>query len=574
MKGWGVPLLFLAFASSVEAYPIFFACDSNGRARDVLTTKEIQAKVLAALAAPGGGTQEINEICKGEAECFSVLKQALLLTQDSLAAANAIYEEEVAKIEATLTSLEADLKVDRSISSTAKGLVVMANSVNECRKAQIGLDPGMFYYEGHPATDSTNGLDVFVQSRIDNEYLFVSGIGKTDDRNRQIDYDQIGTVIRDAVASNVDPYMALSVAMMEAGKPEPFALDLAPSVEMIGCPLKKIGSIDDNNTEAFAAKAKELRASGQPFFYSWGTFYSFTPKVSEGGSTGRLYSQMQKAKSAESAWIISDEPGYACVQNEGAFVTNAKGQLVQSFNDDYSDSTFQKSKACCMKIPYLSSRVFTAMANTAMGDRLKGGGGDPAMTIQGFNGYGVIGMTEKKGVGAFRYGMRMRDYPQYGAQAMDFLLNSFMTNPLVRTLVEKAESDYGNRPKHILCSGKTPGTYAVDSEKYVNQQKAMKRLTTVIGKEWGEMSGLERALIRHEYGFLDETWIGLHPATAPAVQELKNAKTEAAKWAIYRTKIYPERNTLGKTSLKSWKRLEDRQILEMRRKIMSAPAQR
>jgi len=278
--------------------------------------------------------------------------------------------------------------------------------------------------------------------------------------------------------------------------------------------------------------------------------------------------------------MIKDEPGFACVQNEGAFLVDSSGAVARSFSSAVPDSAYLKSKACCMRVPYLMDGVFTAMVNATLGDKLRGSG-DPAHRLQAFNGYGVIGMTEKKGVGAFRYGLKMSSQPQYGAQGMDFILNSFMNNLMIRSLVAQAESDYGNHPKNLVCAGKTPGTYAVDSDKYVNQQRAMKRLSTVIGKDWLAMTGLQRGLVRHEYEFVNDlkgqdhsNLSGGENARFQAAIDVLNSKSdESAKWEYYRTNVYPFRDPLGKTSMRSWSRLDDNEVLEIRRKIPRAPAQ-
>lgn len=567
---------FLALSGPAGAYPIFYSCDAAGRANDILDTKDIQAKVLSALSSPNSDS-EIAMLCRGQEECFAVLKQALLLTRSSAEAANRIYRKEVEAIDAKTAKLQADLKIDRAVPETAKNLIVMANAINECRKEQLGLLPGSFIYDGHAASDGDNGKDLFILHGVDNEYLLVSGIGKTDDKNRKTNYDAVGTVIRDAVAANVDPYMALAVAYLEAGKAEPFTLDPAPAIQLMGCATERIATLNDADSDRLAAKEDELRSSGQPFFYNWGTFYRMTPAVSASATATKFYALMNKVKGAEESEIIRDEPGLACVQNEGAFLAKANGEVVETYG---SDADFRKAKACCIKIPYLSSRIFSVMSNFALGEKLKGGG-DPAQMLQGFNGYGVIGITEKAGVGAFRYGMRMRDQPQYGAQGMDFILNSFMNNPMIREFVRRAEDEYGNRPKSLICAGKSPGTYAFDSERYVDLQRGMKRLNTVIGKSWGAMSGLERDLVRWEYGFVNDLKGKDHPnlsvaenrAFQAAIGELNRLGDETAKWNFYRSNVYPYRDTLGKTSMRSWRRLDDAQILEIRRKILAAPAQ-
>jgi hypothetical protein len=156
-----------------------------------------------------------------------------------------------------------------------------------------------------------------------------------------------------------------------------------------------------------------------------------------------------------------------------------------------------------------------------------------------------------------------------------------MNNPMIRELVRREEENYGIHPKSLICAGKPDGTYLLDSNKYVDMQRGMKRLNTVIGKSWGEMSGLERALVRHEYGFVND-WKGKdHPKLSAtenrvfqaAIARLNEIGDEAAKWSHYRSNVYPYRDTLGKTSARSWKRLSDDQVSSHRERILEAPDQ-
>jgi hypothetical protein len=176
--------------------------------------------------------------------------------------------------------------------------------------------------------------------------------------------------------------------------------------------------------------------------------------------------------------------------------------------------------------------------------------------------------------------MKMSDYPQYGAQGMDFILNDFMTNPEIRDLVESKEKKYGHFPKSVLCSGKKSGTYAVDSDKYLDMQKKMKRLATVIGRGWSSLSTHEKGMVRHEYEFLADLEPG-NPKLDPeddrklqaAIQQLGRISDDSAKWDYYRKAAYPYRNTLYKTSTRSWKRFSDDQILEFRQRILDGKDQ-
>jgi hypothetical protein len=581
--------LLLASLSTAEAYPIFYSCDSNGRANDTLDTKDIQKKVLAALATPSSDS-EIAEICKGEAECFSVMKQAFFLTVDSTATVNRLFEAEVAEIEARKAELAEDLKIDSSISATARNLIVMANAINDCRISQQNRDPLDFAVQNRYETDRSSGYDIFLLHGVNNEYNPVMGIGRDEKSTHKLDYDQISNVIHQAVASNFDPYTALAISFLESGQPKTFVLDMAPSVEMLGCKTTPVAKLNDENKASVDAKEAQLRASGQSFIYTWGTFSTFTPDGGKPDShanknTREIYAQMQRTKGKTNQKIEYDGPSLACFQNEGGFLAKADGTLVKNYNEQVSDSTFSVKKACCMRIPYASYTAFSAMANIHARNTVSRNE-DPMIAIQRFNGLGVIGLTEKAGVGAFRYGMQMSKDPQYGAQGMDFVVNSFMGNPAIRAIVAQAEEKYETKPKSILCAGKSAGTYSVDSEKYVDRQLAMKRLRTAVGKSWGDLGGLHQQMVAREFDFVTEftksgkSWQdypGLSRAENDQLRaaglQLSKITGSAAKWDYYQKNVYPYRDTLGKVSKYSWSRFTDKEIQDFRQRIKAAPSQ-
>ena len=116
---------------AAQAYPIFYKCDASGHVDDVLDSKDIREKVLALpLPTQADIDSKIAKICEDNAECFAILKQAFLLTQDTASAANELYEREVRKIEEKLR------KIGRTVSaSTAASASSAAQSVSNCGAA-------------------------------------------------------------------------------------------------------------------------------------------------------------------------------------------------------------------------------------------------------------------------------------------------------------------------------------------------------------------------------------------------------------------------------------------------------
>lgn len=546
-------------ANSVFAYPIFIACNADGTLRETLSTRDIQAAVLLATD-PSALDRKLTEICAGKADCFAILKQAFLLTQSSIEIANDLFEREVEKLEAKADELNE--QIDPSLSATAKNLVSMSNEIYACRKAQEGLEWGHTVYGRQTDRNSGAGLKVFMSHRVDNEYRFVSG---------KTDYEAMRRVIWKAVALGLDPYAALAVSYLESGKVEEFVLDPAPAMEMMGCPLEKLKVVNDSDQAQVDAVAQSM--SG-PFIYSWGTFYGVKYKTS---TNQVLYDMMKNNKASLNPEMGNDpgKPALACFNQEGPFLADEKsGEILWNQLEDPGAASVRE--ACCVRIPYASYTFFYALANRFVKDKLNASG-KPEEILQSFNGRTkLMGITEKKGVGAFRLGINTKTDPQYGYQGMDFILNSFMSNPVIRSEIADAEKFTGKKPKSLLCIGKGTTPYAIDSDYYLKKSKQTVRFAELAGKSWDGMTPLQKSLMRHEWTLMADAGSKRNPKHTDAeyadyqakLRAFASQSSDASKWAYYQQNLYPYRKTLYQTSMKSWSRLSDDDVRRHRAQIL------
>ncbi len=599
-------LVLVAFLSSpsVFAYPIFFKCE-GGRLEDVLDTRDIEKAVNLANLSESKLNSKLVEICAGRFECFEVLKQMLLLSQVTVEAAYEVLEKEIADLSTVAEAL--NTKISPDLPATAKQIISISNEIHACRKAQEGLDWNSFNLKTRePVAGVTSGEDVLIYHRLDNEYLHHSGIENSDEiLDRRKSQDSIGWVILDAVAADVDPYMALAVSFMEARRPNRLVLDPGTLLAEMNCGPKVVGRVDDSNKEAVAKKEKQLldkialeekkslEGGGVPakrktLVYSFGTFHEVFP-----GTYNPKNSKIVDVMVRNKDQYISgygDGPALACKQGRNVYLASQSGEILKVIGERVGELSV--ADACCMKIPYASEDVFAIAANVYLGHEVdshfskhKNSPEDTAliaaMAVQGFNGKGPIGLTEKKGVGGFRFGIDTSVDPQYGYQALDTVLNSFINNPMIRALVDYAEETMGRNPKSILCQGKGDGAFAVDSEYYAKKQKDIERLKPYRGKAWSQLGTLQKAAMVREMGFAMDSQNNSHSNLTPTEREsliqglraMAEVKTDAERWEVYRAKVYPYRSTLFKTSSKTWKRLEDAQVIEYRGRILNAPSQ-
>jgi hypothetical protein len=572
------------FASSVggvgkaEAYPIFFKCDANGGLSDVLTAPEIQEAIRGATQGLGSGQaatqKKILELCEGREECFSVLKQALLLTQVSVSAAEVEYRSEMKKLEALAARL--DQSIDPEVDRLTRDLYSMANEVYACRKTQEGL-PWQSFNHGQTKLYSDGsyvdgvGLSTFIQHRVDNEYLYVTGYKGEGQKGNQASFNLMWNIVELATISGLDPYAALAISYMESPTLRKIMLDPSTAMTMMGCSSKPVASVDDHDDSAIQRKTEELRRSGKAFYYNFGKFYEMGTGVATSSSSKRVAELMAKSKDRLS--VLSDEPALACFQNEGAFIADAKGAVIQDYGQK---GAFSLAKACCIRVPYASSDAFYLLANEFMRTKLNASG-KPEAVLQRFNGSTkLMGLNEKAGVGAFRLGLNLQKDPQYGYQGMDFILNSFLSNPSVRAVVEQVEDIHG-KTKSLLCSGRQAGAFAIDSDHFLEREKNSERFEALMGKSWEAMSGAEKRLMQHEWKLMLERKGARNAKHSDAqhadyrkkLDDFEKVGGDAAKWAYYRERIYPGyRRTLEQTSYRSWKRLTDEQVRDVRHSVV------
>lgn len=559
--------------STAEAYPIFFKCDSRGVLSDILTAPEIQQAIRESRSTQSMDDR-ITEICAGKAECFSILKQALLLTRVTVEAANGAYENEITKLEAKAASL--NQKIDPGVDRLTRNLYEMANEVYACRKSQENLPWKSFNY-GKTELDSDGnyvdgaGLSTFIQHRIDNNYRYASGYKNDTSPIHRAKYNDLWRIAEMAVISDIDPYTALAVTFMESAELKAVKLDPSTMMTMLGCESKRIRSVDDSNPTEIDRIASELRSRGVNFYYSYGAFYEMKNGVVDSETSRRITRLMKENRDRFD--VAADEPSYACQDDFGGFLTNMKGEVTE----DYGATGKKFAGACCIKIPYRSDHAFDLLANEFMRKRLNGAG-SPEKVLQSFNGgkATLMGINEKAGVGAFRLGINMVKDPQYGYQGADFILNNFMSNPSIRNMIEDIQRIHGKEPKGVLCSGRSAGPYAIDSNYYLEKQNDSERFAVLMRKSWSAMTEKEARLMRHEWSLMLKDTKGVeNPKISAPENKVYQSKlnafralgTDGEKWSYYKANLYSYRRTSGQTSKKSGLPMTDSQMRETREKL-------
>ncbi|MBL7715648.1 MAG: hypothetical protein JNL01_09290 [Bdellovibrionales bacterium] len=231
----------------------------------------------------------------------------------------------------------------------------------------------------------------------------------------------------------------------------------------------------------------------------------------------------------------------------------------------------------------------------------------PEFRLQSFLGFSPStgrGMTNT--VAPFRLGVNSCVDPNYGIQAMDYLVNTLHPHPKIAWWVQQAELAQKKSVPNLLCLGKKPGQYILDADAYlkkhfnsVRYQKLFDHYKTgkkafdiktpfdlnslmkeflevpyvkeILGKKVGEARLDSLALRYKSSSSVAYQWI-----ESPHMNE-KQIYNEAFEEYFSNPKLYEARNTLGKTSRMdspemTWERFTDAEFasaLEAVRKNMT-----
>lgn len=82
----------------------------------------------------------------------------------------------------------------------------------------------------------------------------------------------------------------------------------------------------------------------------------------------------------------------------------------------------------------------------------------------------VFGCTEKMDNPCLN-GIVMEDRPIYGAKVADLTLNSFLSNPQIKALVEESSLKINKPIKSMFCQHQGPGKHSVSKTAFLDEQK-------------------------------------------------------------------------------------------------------
>lgn len=436
-------LVLLIFSFQTFAYPIFFKCeDTKITFKDSFNDDDLFNRILQ--MEKGNRLELFNQWCGGVSQCLQDLDFIARLAQVSVETARRLFEEELQKMK-----MEFDAKDVSHLDIEEFSLLNESfTSLRACQEVKSQLNP----------EDFVSNERVLTPYPFYSNYMYATGCGGVDAQGcSPIDQSDLDRVIEESVVMGVDPYLVLSLSLMEGGTGEVGQLYLDPIgiMDSIGCSGEQIGN---------GARPDEA-------LNSYGTSYIVNSEVK------RIPSLQGKLSAYFNTFNIEKEEG------NSFYCYNVRGSEEPSvFERPQSDS-------CCLDLGFKTSVDSSDQIQHALTyqfvDKITRspfrGRSDPAWRAQRYNGYTDL-MGAAESVSPWRAGVNYYESPAYGYQTMDFILNALMFNPYISSKVEEMGQKHGDDWDSLLCKGKRDGTYYVDSDYYFNQHKDSPRLEAVYNK--------------------------------------------------------------------------------------------
>ncbi len=507
--------LLLSLSAQVMAFPLYYKCGAGDRLDDSFAGPEILNQVQSLLAGATSESdfqQQAYILCQGANECLQEINRVKALIGDTQNIMTAVLNTKSRYHAETIGSA-----VDPAQYERVKMVVDQAYTLHACQEVKKTWSPQSW-------TGRDNDTFAVFYPKYNN-YMYASGCsGRSSSANcapnRISNYKD---KIKSALLMGMDPYLAIALVWMEGGTVEGLNylyLD----------PIAKFGALGCRSTPRSSSEATDRTLN------SYGTYYDIKPAVIKNAALNNKLKDFQKAKGSNP----QSGKSYFC-----RMLTDDLGMVYDTPQED----------SCCLEMPITAESANIELIEEALvfeqarknyQTRFRGME-DPAFRIQRFNGYSRL-MGGAEPVEAFRAGVNHYDDPAYGYQAMDYMVNSILPNPVIRDMVQTAEREVAQTLgreaswRSIMCvEHPGGGTFQVDSSTYFLRHRDTPRLQAGF-ERWSKgeaLTGAEERLVQLEMQTLIEKGKAPESDLDVAFNEIVDN---------YFKKYYPERRTVGLAS--------------------------
>ena len=459
--------------------------------------------------------RDVLSSCESSGACLAGLENLAVLTNQSFDIVERMVLEEAQE----LRDAAIEMEVQRG-TSLGNSLVENWNEIGEVQRRQSlyeafeGVFDNFFRIQACQIITSNLEADSFnlcgansdffyVSHNTHNNYLLATGCtsinGDPSDctlPRRSAHQDRITA----ALAIGADPYLAITIGLMEGGNNglENLYLDPVGQAEVLGCvgePITQdeynttrnryfeLQANEKNETPEERSERLELSRHVSQLLNSYRTYYRISP--SSEPINARLGRQLQSYYD-----VAGDEPLDTSSQSTICFDTS--GGSLYLAEDTYLTPE-QTNNHCCRELPFkinspediedvlTLNKVRTDITRGEFRNERSieyGSADQVAHRIQRFNGHSpFMGRAERTDL--WRAGVNHFRDPQYGYQAMDYMVRTVMTNPVFQEMVEESrrelESSMGSLPSYLspICLDHRPEdhnggdfVFVIDSDHY------------------------------------------------------------------------------------------------------------
>lgn len=526
----------------LQAFPLFYKCGAGDRLEDTFAGPEILNQVQAMLSNstnPEDFQKQATLLCLGAKECLEEVERIKSLigeTQDittELLNITSRYNGEI----------RSSQSVDQNYYESVKSVTQQAFTLHACQEIKRTWDPSSW------TAEDKDKFAVFYPKY--NNYMYATGCrgrssSATCTPNKISNYKE---KIKSALLMGMDPYLAISLVWMEGGTEE--GLDY-----LYLDPIAKFGAMGCTGTSIRESQLTDTSLN------SYGTFYEIQPKVITRPDLTKKLIDFQRAKGRPTS---SGGTSYFCRK-----VYDDLGIVYDEPQDE----------SCCLKLPFTKSSADMELIEEALifeqarknYQRRFSDREDPAFRVQRFNGYSRL-MGAAESVDSFRAGVDHYQHPAYGYQTMDYMVNSILPNPVIRSLVQEAEAEVeislGRKSdwRSIMCvEHPGGGTFQTDSNYYFNLHRDTPRLAEAFRK-WGKgepLSNAESKIIEQDINLLvGKEIMKEEEINVEYDQMIKN----------YFTNHYQNRSTVGAASVQqssyTWENLSNSELSSIGSRVLS-----
>lgn len=452
----------ILLSENSHAYPIFYGCaDEKLVSTEAFDETDLFKKILRLNKEEQLGI--IRNWCEGSETCMKDLQSIITFAGANKQIAMKQFSDTLKKYQAGPSGIKSVKDIDPS---THKKLVQAYEAIKACEDTKGELK----------ASDFVSNGKVKVFYPYNNNYLYITGCQAADHGSCQpMTSAAADQIIEESLIMGTDPYTAISLAVMEGGADNLTSLYLDPIglIDSLGCSGKQVSNNSADSFSSFGTSYKiEAETKSDPKLSAKlkKYFTAFKYPVAAGSS---FYCYDTKGNSEPA---ITPGP----VENSCCFDVGFKIQKSQ-----------QKNFERALVFNFINKSTQKPFKTES----------DPAWRLQRFNGYTDL-MGGAEGVPAWRAGVNYYKDPAYGLQAMDYIVNSLITNPWLKEKVEKYEKIYG-RPESILCKDRPTGSYYVDSDHYFSSHKNAPRLAGIKekysqGVKFSDLTGREKQVLENE----------------------------------------------------------------------------